>query len=277
MLDLQFAVDHDRCTSCETCVLDCPPGVMAMENDLPVIRDANGCMRCMHCYAVCPTGAISILGKEPDEATLLKEHLPTFEEMRTLIKGRRSVRQFKPANLEKEEIDRLLQTVWHAPTGHNAQTVQLTVVEDCQQMQRLSAECFTRLGQLAAAGKLPGGPLGDFFRLGLELNTQQGIDIFFRGAPHMLVTSAPKSSPCPQIDTVIAMAYFELAAQAMHLGTLWNGLVKAMLYDLFPDIGQRLGIPPDHHVGYVMVFGRPAVRYQRTVERGPARIHRASL
>lgn len=277
MNDLQFTVDTDRCTGCESCVTDCPPGVMAMDGDIPVIRDSAGCMRCMHCYAVCPTGAISILGRNPDDAIPLKEHLPTFEEMRTLIKGRRSVRQFIPDNLEKEDIDRLLQTVWHAPTGHNSQTVQLTVVDDYEKMQRLSADCFSRLGQLAEGGKLPPGPLGDFFHLGLGLQKQQGIDIFFRGAPHMLVTSAPKSAPCPQIDTIIAMAYFELAAQAMHLGTLWNGLVKAMLFDLFPDIGERLGIPRNHHVGYVMVFGRPAIGYQRTVERGPARIHIVSL
>ena len=32
--------------------------------------------------------------------------------------------------------------------------------------------------------------------------------------------------------------------------------------------------PDDHLIGYVMAFGRPAVRYARTVQHGPALISR---
>ena len=36
---------------------------------------------------------------------------------------------------------------------------------------------------------------------------------------------------------------------------------------------QLLGIPEDHLIGYVMVFGKPAVHYARTVQHGPALIN----
>lgn len=277
MNSLKFTVDNERCTGCESCVLDCPPGVMAMENNLPVIVNEQGCMRCLHCFAICPTGAITILGRHPDDATPLHKHLPSFKEVRTLIKGRRSIRSFKTKNVDARDLTRLLDTTWHAPTGHNSQSVQLTVVDDAAKVARLAAECFTRLQQLATEKRIPDNPLGEYLQLGLTLKAEHGLDIFFRGAPHLLITSAPKNGPSPQIDTVISLAYFELAAQAMGLGTLWNGLVKAMICDLFPDMVKRLGVPEDHQVGYVMVFGKPAVRYQRTVDRGPAKVHLAEI
>ncbi|SHO52583.1 nitroreductase family protein [Desulfopila aestuarii] len=277
MNELQFYVDSETCTACESCVNDCPPGVMTMQGELPVINDEQGCMQCQHCFAVCPTGAISILGKKPAEALSLKGNLPSFEQMQILIKGRRSVRHFKQKNIDRDNLQRLLDTVWHAPTGHNSQSMQLTLVDDFGKMLKLSAECFRRLQQLAADNQIPQGQLGDFFNMGLNLHKEYGLDIFFRGAPHMLIASAPKESPSPLPDTMISLSYFELAAQSMGLGTLWNGLAKALIRDVFPDISQRLGVPNDHYLGYVMVFGKPAVSYQRTVERGPARVHIADL
>lgn len=74
-------------------------------------------------------------------------------------------------------------------------------------------------------------------------------------------------------DTHIFLSYFELMAQSMGLGTLWNGMVKEALDKVLPDVRERLGVPADHVIGYAMLFGRSAVTYQRTVERGPANIN----
>jgi nitroreductase len=62
------------------------------------------------------------------------------------------------------------------------------------------------------------------------------------------------------------MAYFELLAQSSGLGTLWLGLLRRAL-ELSPDLKELLGLPADHGY-YAMLFGYPAVRYQRTVQRG---------
>jgi hypothetical protein len=35
-----------------------------------------------------------------------------------------------------------------------------------------------------------------------------------------------------------------------------------------------LGIPEDHLIGYVMLFGMPAVSFSRTVQHRPTLIHR---
>lgn len=43
--------------------------------------------------------------------------------------------------------------------------------------------------------------------------------------------------------------------------------------DSSPAFAARLGIPEDHKIGYAMAFGKPAVRYQRTVQHSPANIN----
>ena len=60
---------------------------------------------------------------------------------------------------------------------------------------------------------------------------------------------------------------FELLAQANEIGTLWNGMLKWAFEDILPDLKKRIGIPDDHMIGYIMVFGKPAVKYARTVEK----------
>ena len=40
--------------------------------------------------------------------------------------------------------------------------------------------------------------------------------------------------------------------------------VDFTINDLLPETRQRLGIPEDHVIGY-MSFGRPALRFHRTV------------
>ena len=101
---------------------------------------------------------------------------------------------------------------------------------------------------------------------------EEGKDIIFRGAPHLLLTSAPKSSPCPVQDTHIALATFQLMAHARGVGTVWDGLFM-MVLSLLPSLSGRLGIPDDHIPGYAMAFGEPAVEYHRTVQRGPAQVN----
>jgi hypothetical protein len=67
-----------------------------------------------------------------------------------------------------------------------------------------------------------------------------------------------------------------LFAQSQEIGTVWNGLVKWTINDLVPRLRNRLNIPEDHYVGYAMSFGKPAVRYPRTIEKGSAKVMRFS-
>jgi len=271
---LEFTINTASCTRCGECIADCPARIIVMEEGGPTIapdREA-ACYRCQHCLAICPTGALSILGLKPTGSRPLAGAYPDPDKLETLIKGRRSVRRYKPENLEPELLQRLLDVAWCAPTGMNARDVLFTVVDDRQKLARLRDEVMEGLGRLVRGQGLPQGM--EFFADFVRVWEEKQIDILFRGAPHLLIASAPRQGASPVPDCLIALSYFELFAQSLGVGTVWNGLTKWAINDLLPETVQRLGIPEDHVIGYAMSFGRPALRYHRTVQRGPARINR---
>jgi len=267
-----FLVDEGRCVQCGECAADCPAGVITMEEGSPRFNEEGGCFRCQHCLAVCPTGAVSILGKDPDHSLPLAGSFPTPDQMTALVKGRRSVRRYQDVEVAPALIDEILETACHAPTGVNSDDVLFTVVKERAVMQALREEVMERLGRLKASGKLPMGMVGQYMGWAVKVWSEEGKDIIFRGAPHLLITSAPKESPCPAQDTLIALTTFQLLAHCHGLGTVWDGLFM-MAYSLCPDLAGRLGIPESHLVGYAMAFGKPAVTYHRLVQRGPALVN----
>ena len=268
---IEFSIREELCTQCGECAADCPAGIIAMD-DYPKITDEERCYRCQHCLAVCPTGAVSVLGKDPESSIKLSGNMVDPGQLEILIKGRRSVRRYTGKELSQSLIDELLAISCYAPTGVNSQSVLFTVVREAKVMARLREEVMSGLAKLKEAGKIPEGFVGQYMGLALKGWQEEGRDIIFRGAPHLLLTSAPKNSPCPVQDTHIALATFQLMAQARGVGTVWDGLFMIVL-SLMPHLSGRLGIPDDHMLGYSMVFGEPAVNYHRTVQRGPAQVN----
>jgi nitroreductase/NAD-dependent dihydropyrimidine dehydrogenase PreA subunit len=273
---LSFSIDRQKCTRCGQCSLDCVVKIIAMDDGYPTIsaEKESACIQCQHCLAVCPTGAVSILGKNPEESNLLAGNLPSPEEMEILIKGRRSVRQYRDENMKPEIIQRLLDVSCHAPTGVNFRQVLFTVVDDKEIMAALRRETMLGLARLRSEGKLPPGR--EYFNDCVRAWEEEGIDTIYRGAPHLIVASAPCDCPTPEADCLIALAYFELFAQSLGVGTVWGGLAKWTFTELVPELRGKIGIPDNHLIGYVMAFGMPDVHYHRTVQREPARVARVS-
>jgi hypothetical protein len=88
-----------------------------------------------------------------------------------------------------------------------------------------------------------------------------------------LIVSAGPEAICPSEDATLALAYFELLAQSAGLGTVWWGMFKMLMLAL-PELKPVIGIPDDHQYYYAMLFGVPAVRYARTVQRDDAAVVR---
>lgn len=270
---LNFIIDRQACTGCGQCTEDCPAQIIAMEDGHPGIAPEKEtlCYRCQHCLAVCPTGAVSLLGLDPAQSLALPGNQPDPEQLEMLIRGRRSVRHYLPENIEPALLQRILEVAWYAPTAINAKQVRFTVVADREKMAAFRAELMAGLGRLVRAGALPEG-MG-FFSGIVAAWEENNIDVIFRGAPHLLVASAPQGGPAPIADCLIALSYFELFARSLGVGTVWAGLAKWAINDLLPETRERLGIPEDHLIGYAMAFGKPAVHYARTVQRGKPTVH----
>jgi Fe-S-cluster-containing hydrogenase component 2 len=271
---LQFTVNETRCVRCSQCVRDCPVRIITREGKaVPQIAPEAEvqCLQCQHCLAVCPMGAISILGRNPDlSLPLPPESLPSFEQMTRLVRGRRSVRQYRDENVDPALFQQLLATLANAPSGLNRRELTFHVIDDKAVMQRFRQKTMDDLRRAEVAGNIP--EQFAYLKQLIPVWFEHRVDVIFRGAPHALIISAPATAPCPQEDIALALAYFELLARTAGLGTVWWGLLKLVLLTL-PELKQTLGLPADD-LYYAMLFGLPAVRHPRTVQRDDAAVVR---
>lgn len=248
-----------------------------MEQGYPVLSaDKEAiCIECQHCMTVCKPGAVSILGLDAADSLSLDGQIPNKQQMELLIKGRRSIRYFQPDPLPEETVDDLLKIAAHAPTGVNVRGVEFIVVEDRATMDAIRQETMESMQELASRDAIPDNlcVLKNLLPL-----MEQGLDPIFRNAPHLLIASAAENVPCREADVFIALSYFELMANSMGIGTTWCGLGKWAMVDLAPQLLHRFGVPENHDVAYLMLFGKPDVKYYRAVQRDQdAKISRLRL
>ncbi|MDR1536345.1 MAG: nitroreductase family protein, partial [Planctomycetota bacterium] len=269
MPNLDFTVAPDKCVRCGACVGDCPRGIISRPgaDALPEVPPAlaGDCLECQHCLAICPPGAIGVFGLNPERSLeLTPESLPSLRQMRTLLRGRRSVRQYRGENVPRPLLDELLATLANAPTGCNDRGLSFLVVDDRASLDALREKMVAALEERILRGE----PLPEFLASAARAHRQKGEDELFRGAPHLLIVSAGAESACPKEDVDLALAYFELLARCAGLGTVWCGMLKFAL-DAAPELRPCLGLDPDVHF-YAILFGYPDVRYARTVQRDAA-------
>lgn len=272
MLDL--VVDGTRCVRCGQCVADCPVGVLDAKDGLPRVlpHRENACIGCQHCLAVCPAAALSVFGLNPDRSPGLGSVSPEMTE--NLIRGRRSVRRYKNEAVPPEIIDRIMGAVMYAPSGKNRRQVRFTLVDDPKVMNAVRSRIYAAVRLAARERRLP-EKMGFFVRFADAWD--QGGDPVFQHAPHMIIASESADNPSAEADPFIALSCFEFMAASLGLGTLWCGFARWILRDVAPETARLLGIPEDHRSLCVMLFGYPAVRYARAVQRGVQDVHRVVL
>jgi nitroreductase/Pyruvate/2-oxoacid:ferredoxin oxidoreductase delta subunit len=275
---LNFTVNDKRCTRCGQCVLDCPSRIIVQKGTaVPVIAPEHEvrCIQCQHCLAVCPSAAISILGRSPEGSLPVSpDVLPRLDQMTRLVRSRRSVRRYKDANVDPALIRDLLATLANAPSGVNRRELNFILIDDKAVLNRFRERLMTDLAVAAEGERIPESFA--YLHNAVPAWFKDRQDVIFRGAPHLLIVAAPPDAPCPHEDVAIALAFFDLLAQSAGLGTVWCGMLK-MALETLPDLKPLLGLPHGHHY-YPMLFGTPAVKYARTVQRDDAApVKRVSL
>jgi nitroreductase len=202
--------------------------------------------------------------KPENSLPLIEGSIPSYKQMKTFVRGRRSVRQFRDEDVPPALIDELLADLAHAPTGCNDRDLIFSVVSNREAMGKLRESVVKAIETKRESGEA----LHEFIVDAVAAHRNGGKDEFFRGAPHLLVVSPGEKATCGHEDAVLALAYFELLAQSAGLGTAWCGMIK-FVADMVPATRALLGLAPDAYF-YAMMFGMPAIRYARTVQRDAA-------
>lgn len=258
MNDLNFTVYKEKCIKCNLCKNDCPAKVIETDIDGYPCSSAHKCTACQHCLAICPQGAISVFGRNPDNSAPYR-HSVNSDDLMNLIENRRSCRQYKRENIDREKMKKLKNMLNWVPTGCNFKDLHFSIVEDINVMDSIREDLYADLGKLVKF--IPTHKKIQKYKNAI-LNKE---DFVFRNAPHVIVVSANKNAPCKEIDPIIALSYFELYAQTLGLGTVWCGLGYWTI-PLSKKVMKRLEIPKTHKLSYVMVFGNPAIEYKRGIQ-----------
>lgn len=265
MNTLNLKIDKDKCIKCAKCTNDCITSAIKQGNDgYPVEINPAYCISCQHCLMVCPVGALSIFDKDPSNSSKIENKVKE-EDLFNLIQSRRSIRKFKDENVSKEDLNKLKQMLNYTPTGCNRRGLYFSFIEDRNVMEKFRSDVNKKMIKVLSNPFL--SPFLSRYKT-LLAPIKEGQDVIFRSCPHLVALSVSKDSPCRDIDPIIALSYFELYAYSLNIGTCWCGFAQGVLSKI-PSLQKALNIPKTHKLSYVMLFGYPDIKYQRTQQPKP--------
>jgi len=265
----------EKCTGCGLCVEDCNWGVLEMSGRLAVVNQDYTCVQCGHCVAVCPVDAVDYADIG---ATQKKQPVQSPEDLHALLLSRRSIRKYKKKPVPDALIQRLLDAASLAPSGCNSKSAEVIVITNPDILQWIETQGGKTLKKLARLstnpavhGILANFPLAGARRL-VEPNLFAGAKAIARSgagrrpfvnfnAPVLMLFHADpaKSTPCE--DCMLAAHNVVLMAEALGLGTCYNGNIAGIV-DAFSRFSKKLRVPKGHKAYAALSVGYPAVRYR---------------
>ena len=269
-----LTIDETKCKHDGICAAECPRRIITQEDSksFPKVAEADEayCMACGHCVAVCPHGALSVTGVGIEDCPEIERDLvPSWDQAEQFLRSRRSIRLFKDKALDRETLEQLIETARYAPTASNAQNLQWTVIEGRDKLEPLSQETINWRERVIEAQ--PDSPAAGYFRP-MVARWTAGYDSILRTAQTLIVPSAPKENANGLVDLSIALAYLELAALPLGVGTCWAGLLRGAMLAT-PKLVESMGLPEGHTWFYPMMIGYPKFKYHRLPERKAPVIH----
>ncbi len=265
-----FYVDPEKCNRDRICVEACGRRLIEMGETGSVPTLIAGveelCINCGHCVAVCPSGALALDTMRPEDCPEIRsELLIDLEQAEQFLRSRRSIRNYKDHLVERDKLNKLIQVSGYAPSAHNARPVHFLVIEDKTEVRRLSGLVVDWMRVTMREDPA----LAKTFHFDRVITLwDKGKDPICRNAPHLIIAHGAAKARLTQADCVLALAYAELIALPLGLGTTWAGYVMTATM-LYPPLVQALNLPEGHRCFGVLMVGYPKLKFVRMPLRNP--------
>ena len=283
----EVKIDKEKCTLCGLCVKVCKGAPLYIEDKVVKI-DQNrvfGCIACGQCMAVCPNKAIKVDGRDmtPDDVIELPkvEERSSFSSLKSLMISRRSIRDYKKQNVERETIEKILQASATAPNGLGSSDVEVLVLDGNERVEELTLDLINVLKKYKwlvsptmlkiykpFVGRGTYDSLKSFASIAIETfvqNYEEGKNWLTYSAPlAMFFHSSPYADPA---DSYIPATYAMLTAESLGLGSCMLGTPNIILNFFGKRIKKKYGIPIKNKNGIMVIFGYTDIEYSFALKR----------
>jgi len=286
-------IDPDKCDGCGLCVTVCGDNSIMLKDGKAVAGDnpVFGCIGCGHCMAVCPVDAISVTGRTLSPADMFP--LPTagdaagYRQLLSLLQRRRSMRKFRRKQVEPEVIEKILDAARTSPMGLPPSDVNVLVFDTTEKSRAFITDFCNHLEKtkwvvsgwfLALMRPFWGKANDELFRNFLRPlfsiypnSLKQGENVVTYDAPLvMYFYGTPWADPA---DPIIAATVAMYAGESLGLGTCMLGAIHPFIQNSGARwLREKYGIKYKSREGLFVIFGYPAISYEKGVRRSFASV-----
>ena len=283
----EVQIDHEKCNRCGFCIEVCKSFVLLKKNERIHVDQTRlfGCIACGQCVAVCPKDAIAVSGREmsPADFTPLPspEEKAGYDALHALLYSRRSIRDYKTQEVDRELVDKILVVASTSPMGIPPSDVRVLVLHGRKKVQEFVndfLDYFIRIKWMFSPWILALFrpfmakesyelfrtflvPLGNFF----HESHQKGEDYVLYKAPlAFYFYGSPYSDPS---DPDIAATYAMVAAESLGLGTCMIGSIAPFIRQGAGMLKKKYGIPKKNQGGVFLICGYPKYHFYKGIRR----------
>ncbi|MNB81142.1 Ferredoxin-2 [compost metagenome] len=251
-------VDQEKCLKCGLCVKECPVYVLELKENGPEEVAAEDCIACGHCVAICPKEAIDNM-RTPLSNQISSKAFPKLnpEEAENFIRSRRSIRSYKKTPIPREKLTELVRIAHFAPSGHNLQNISYVIIDDRKLLDQAVSLVIDEFEQDQISSNFT------------TPYREEGMDTILRGAPSLILATADLNFPRGRENSIISLAYLELFAPTLGLGSCWAGMFERVAMRVNSPLLQLFNIPANKKITGAVMVGYPKYTYSRLVDRNP--------
>ncbi len=267
-----ITVDKDKCRKDGICSKVCVARIIqpADEDNFPGVDEQfeEYCIACGHCVAACPTGALDHRSVPKSDCLPWPDDLRFDpENIETLLRSRRSIRNYRQKPVPREIMERLLDAARYAPTGANMQNCRYIVCDDPEKLRAFSGVIIDNMRSQSTGGQSK--EMED--RTARLIDAwEKGLDPILRHAPAVIVAHFNSVFGDSPINCTLALSYADLMAHALGLGACFCGYLAGGI-NSSPELKKEIGLPEGHTVAATLLVGYPKIKYLRIPPRNPAK------
>lgn len=275
MIPSKIKIDQKKCSACGNCIKICGSKTLEFKDNTVIQKSPALCCSCGHCAAICTENAISA-SEEYNLAFTISNFDENLTEIDKLFIGKRSVREFKNLEIEKNILENFIHYAEKSPSSSNARKREYVVITEKNKIQELEKTVLQKFNALKiivnpfiiSIVKLFNKKLSlelshtkeDIKKLNKEI--EKGYFPIFRNAPCVICIIAPKGAVQSKDDCIIAQQYMMLYAQSKGIGSCIIGYAQYA----HKSIEKVLKIKKGYSVLAISIFGYPTFTYNKEIQ-----------